>query len=60
MVLFPDIAGGEGTGYTLDFLSNGFKARKYDFNFNSNNPYIYAAFAENPFGASNTSPANAR
>ena len=60
VVLFPDIAGGEGTGYTLDFLSNGFKARKYDFNFNSNNPYIYAAFAENPFGASNTSPANAR
>ena len=47
--------------YVIDILSNGFKPRVADDNLNSaGNTYIYAAFAENPFGGSNVSPANAR
>ena len=46
----------------LDLLSNGFKIRVAPFNsLNvSGQTYIYAAFAENPFGGSNVSPATAR
>tara|TARA_R100001079_G_scaffold110107_1_gene84577 strand:+ start:767 stop:1840 length:1074 start_codon:yes stop_codon:yes gene_type:complete len=39
-----------GSGTTLDLLSNGFKLRVTDDDKNENgNPYIYMAFAENPF-----------
>ena len=48
--LSPNLSGTE-QGYTpLDILSNGFKIRTTDANWNtSGNTYIYAAFAENPF-----------
>ena len=39
-----------GSGTTLDLLSNGFKLRVTDDDKNgSGDPYIYMAFAENPF-----------
>jgi hypothetical protein len=51
--LSPNLTGTE-QGYTpLDILSNGFKIRTTDSNWNtSSNIYIYAAFAENPFNYS--------
>lgn len=51
------------TSYTGwgDLLSNGFKIRRTDSAWNgSGSTYIYAAFAENPFGGSGIAPANAR
>ena len=43
-----------------DFCSNGFKIRNNDNIFNqSNQTFLYMAFAENPFVASNGDPANA-
>ena len=48
--------------YHLDFVSNGFKLRNSsatDTNY-TGNTYIYAAFAENPFGGENTAPVTAR
>lgn len=44
----------------LDITANGFKLRTTDADFNGANTYIYAAFAEHPFGGSNVSPAPAR
>jgi len=45
----------------FDLLSNGFKQRStYGANNLSGGTYIYAAFAENPFGGSGVSPATAR
>ena len=61
--LFPNLNQAEvtNTAYTIDFLSNGFKLRTNNSAFNgSGSTYIYAAFAENPFGGNNVSPANAR
>ncbi|QBP06151.1 hypothetical protein [Synechococcus phage S-B68] len=61
--LHSSYASGEvqSTSYYNDFLSNGFKIRS------SNNilgasgaTYVWAAFAEHPFGGSNISPAPAR
>jgi hypothetical protein len=44
----------EQTNTTLDILSNGFKLRSSNGEFNDNSqPFIYAAFAENPFKISN-------
>jgi hypothetical protein len=54
-VLRSDLPNGETTAYgnVMDFLSNGFKLRVTDTNYNSSSttygPYIYMAFAENPF-----------
>ena len=52
--------GGEqsaGTGHGLDFLANGFKVREDNANMNgSGSTYIYMAFAEVPFVASNGDP----
>ena len=45
---------------TVDLLSNGFKQRQSSGGTNSAQTYIYAAFAENPFGGTNTAPATAR
>jgi hypothetical protein len=50
--LHPNTNGVEsmGSGTTLDLLSNGFKLRVTDDDKNgSGDPYIYMAFAENPF-----------
>jgi hypothetical protein len=61
--LRPNQTNGEGGGIgsnDIDILSNGFKLRNNTDRFNSTGTYVYACFAENPFGASNTSPATAR
>ena len=44
----------------IDFLSNGFKLRGSHNDINGIGDYVFAAFAENPFGGSNVSPSNAR
>jgi hypothetical protein len=47
--------------FASDFLSNGWKARATNGNFNaSGGSYIYMAFAESPFVNSNSIPNNAR
>jgi len=47
--------------FKFDFLSNGFKFRGTESNFNDTNyDYIYFAFAEEPLVASNGTPATAR
>ena len=59
--LMPNETVAEGTDLVVDFLSNGFKCRDNSGQLNgSNRTYIYAAFAENPFGGSNVSPVTAR
>ncbi len=45
--LFWNADSAEGTGYDLDFLSNGVKLRTNNANFNTTS-YIYAAWAEAP------------
>ena len=49
-----------GTAYGIDILSNGFKCRTDDGNFNGSSTYVYMAFAEAPFVNSKGVPANAR
>ena len=50
-----------GAGFPIDFLSNGFKIRGNDISYNqSGYVYLYMAFAEEPFVASNGDPATAR
>jgi hypothetical protein len=51
--LFPNVTDVEGAG-TMDFLSNGFKVRTSDAQYENENgaTYIYAAFAEMPFNYS--------
>jgi hypothetical protein len=52
--LFANLANAEGTGYVIDYLSNGFKPRSADTGYNaSGGTYIYAAFAENPLKYAN-------
>ena len=63
--LVPDDASGEvpaaSNNYGIDFCSNGIKIRNGNVYVNySGWTYIYAAFAENPFGGSGVSPAAAR
>ena len=59
--LVPDSTGAEGTGYTLDHLSNGFKLRLTGTAYNaSGGTYIYMAFAEHPFVGDGTNPVTAR
>jgi len=52
-MLLPNNSAAEvvsGTAYGIDILSNGFKIKNSNSNFNtSGNNYIYMAFAENPF-----------
>ena len=53
---------GTGTGFEVDFLPNGFKCRASvpgELN-ESGSTYIFAAFAENPFGGDGVPPATAR
>jgi hypothetical protein len=48
--LQPDLGNLESSPYSVDFLSNGFKARITNTDINaSGGTYVYAAFAENPF-----------
>jgi len=50
LYLRPDVSDAETTFTTLDCLSNGFKLRTSNSQFNgSGSTYIFAAFAENPF-----------
>ena len=61
--LFPDgnYVEDNNTNNDLDFLSNGFKIRTVSGARNASGAtYIYMAFAENPFVASNFVPATAR
>ena len=62
--LHSDSTNGEvssGDQYAIDFLSNGFKIRSSNAAINnSSGTYVYAAFAENPFGGENAPPATAR
>ena len=52
--LYPNSSAAEGTVSVVDTLSNGFKIRTTNTDFNSNtNTYIYMAFAESPFQFSN-------
>jgi hypothetical protein len=47
--LYPNLSIAEATGI-VDILSNGFKIRYTDGDYNTNGgTYIYMAFAENPF-----------
>jgi hypothetical protein len=51
-MLYADASNAEdtGSGFTYDLLSNGFKPRDSDGNWNaSTQNYIFVAFAENPF-----------
>jgi len=61
--LSAESSDGEGTGATeyIDFLSNGFKARSSEGQWNgSGETNIYMAFAENPFVSSSGVPTTAR
>ena len=59
--LFANQTAAENTEASIDFLSNGFKLRGTQTRLNaSNGTYIYMAFAENPFVASNYNVATAR
>ena len=51
---------GEGNYAIGDFVSNGIKMRNTFGDTNSENPYIYMAFAENPFVSSEGVPCTAR
>jgi hypothetical protein len=62
--LAPNTSATEDTStnnYAIDTLSNGFKLRSLTTGTNgSGRTYIFMALAENPFGGSGVSPANAR
>jgi hypothetical protein len=59
--LHPDQTTAENEGGDVDFLSNGFKARANDSWFNeASTTYVFAAFAEHPFGGSGVAPVTAR
>jgi len=62
-VVYPDLSQAEtASGNDMDFLSNGFKPRGTNTNYNgSNDTYVYMAFAEHPFiGSGRKSPVTAR
>jgi hypothetical protein len=62
-ILAPNTSGAEDTSNTVfaDFLSNGFKWRFTNADFNaSGNNYIYMAFASEPLVGTNNTPATAR
>jgi hypothetical protein len=58
--LLADVNNAESTGADIDFLSNGFKCRTASNAVNGSESYIYMAFAENPFVATNGVPTTAR
>ena len=60
--LYPNLSASEGNPGEVDLLSNGFKIRttNTDAGGRSGGTYIFAAFAEHPFGGEGVSPAPAR
>jgi hypothetical protein len=61
--LLPNSNAAEATagGLDIDILSNGFKMRNTDSGIGTDGEeYIFAAFAENPFGGDGVAPATAR
>ena len=59
--LYPNSNAGEDSNGALDFCSNGFKVRQNHSYFNASGAtYVFMAFAEHPFVASNGDPATAR
>ena len=61
LVIAADLPNNEITQGGIDFLSNGFKIRDgAGWTNQSGGSYIYAAFAESPFGGENAPPATAR
>mgnify|MGYP003674613934 CR=1 FL=1 len=58
--LMPNLNSTESTDSPIDIVSNGFKARTSGANVNAGEDYLYAAFAEEPFVASNYNVATAR
>jgi hypothetical protein len=59
--LNPNDTNTENTGGArYDFTATGFKLRTDDGGYNGAQSYIYAAFAENPFGGSGVAQAKAR
>jgi hypothetical protein len=60
-LVYPNLSNAEDTLTSFDFVSNGFKIRDNRTFVNaSGSPYIYMAFAENPFTTSTGVPATAR
>ena len=58
--LHPNLTNVDGAGNDQDFLANGWKVRSNGSDVNaSGGDYIYAAFAENPFGGSGVAQAKA-
>ena len=62
IVLYPNYNLNESIVSTLnvDFLSNGFKIRTNNATLNQGYDYLYACFAEHPFGGENQPPATAQ
>jgi hypothetical protein len=60
-ILYPNLSNAEVT-IAIDVTANGFKIRNNTTNENNtgSDTYIFAAFAEHPFGGSNVSPSPAR
>ena len=58
-VLYPNLTNQESVSDHVDILSNGFKLRSNNNN-SSGVTYIFFAFASNPFGGNDVSPATAR
>ncbi len=58
--LFWNTSGTDDTGNTIDFLSNGFKPRSTNADFNGDYIYGYLAFAEHPFNGDGTNPCIAK
>jgi hypothetical protein len=59
--LMGDSTASESAGLSMDIVSNGFKLRDTSTGTNaSGGIYIYAAFADQPFGGSNVAPATAK
>ncbi len=59
--LYPNGSNAESTTSQLDFVSNGFKLRNSESEFNqSGNTMIYMCFAAAPLVGTNNVPANAR
>ena len=52
-MLSPNTSGAEGTGWPIDFLSNGIKNRYTSATNQAGATFIYACFATNPFASSN-------
>ena len=51
--LMADTTADEGTDNDIDFVSNGFKARRSSTSFNSHHSFVFLAFADQPFKYAN-------